>query len=710
MGPAHERLGAEEIARRQVHERLVLDPELVALQCRAQAGVQGEAPARGVVQTHMEPGGAALAVRFGLVEREVGVAHQLGDGRGMVLRAGDPDAGVDGQVDPSEAVRRTQRAQDPIRHLLARVVVGGVEQDGEFVAAEPGHRVAPAHRVLQPGGDLAQEGVTRGMAERVVDRLEVVEVDGQHGERRSRPARPAQGMLEAVGEQGAIGQARERIVEGLMGEGSLELHLRRDVAGVQDPALARCADRQAGHRGLGVDRVAAVPERDLHLDHHGRAPLLRGRAHRGADGVAVAAREELEDPRADEPLGVPAQHPADRLALPADDQIAVDERRHVAGVLDEHAEVRLGGRQLGGALRDGGLEADLAVGEVGAGAERIAESEQLAAHHGDHQHRGAGHQAAERVERLPSDPRPGHHDREGDGGGRKQGEHRAGPPRRPGRRAARHLVVGRQGTEQQGPRPPEDGCAVALVAAVERQVTEGGVGRHEKDEPGAEEPERAAGGGIALAQGDRGDRHDQDEVRGRVGDVEHRGQRIGGGLGERRADDEEPDRHPRSRDHRDDVEGEREPGVAGARPRMELQDAGQHHGVEQQVERVGQRRVGVLAEHDLDPCPEGAAAAPQDEGHRDPGPGPAHAWLEPGMPGRTGGEHDDSERQRDEDPVGDGGPGALVGSGEQRPGDEGQVEADEPRASRSDAESLHTGIVGVRQTLLERGLGARTIV
>jgi hypothetical protein len=53
------------------------------------------------------------------------------------------------------------------------------------------------------------------VAEAVVDRLEVVQVDEQHGGGSRVPIRAVQGVSDAVGQQRPVGQAGERVLEGL---------------------------------------------------------------------------------------------------------------------------------------------------------------------------------------------------------------------------------------------------------------------------------------------------------------------------------------------------------------------------------------------------------------------------------------------------------------------------------------------------------------
>ena len=74
------------------------------------------------------------------------------------------------------------------------------------------------------------------MAEAVVDRLEVVEVDEQHRHGPVVALLSLQGMLHTVPEQGPVGQARDRIMEGLVGELLLDQLSLAHVSGVQHDA------------------------------------------------------------------------------------------------------------------------------------------------------------------------------------------------------------------------------------------------------------------------------------------------------------------------------------------------------------------------------------------------------------------------------------------------------------------------------------------
>jgi hypothetical protein len=100
---------------------------------------------------------------------------------------------------------------------LVGILEGGGQHD-ELVATEPGDGVPDPDDIAQALGHGLEEDVPAGVAEPVVDGLEVVQVqEQQHG-----PGLAAVGgvghLLEPVGEQRPVGEAGELVVEGPMGE------------------------------------------------------------------------------------------------------------------------------------------------------------------------------------------------------------------------------------------------------------------------------------------------------------------------------------------------------------------------------------------------------------------------------------------------------------------------------------------------------------
>lgn len=88
------------------------------------------------------------------------------------------------------------------------------EQYHELIATQARHGVFQAHTGFQPRCDDLQHRVAHRVAQRVVDVLEVVEVEEQQGA--AKVVAPEQGDLlaQAVHQQGAVGQVGQRVVVG----------------------------------------------------------------------------------------------------------------------------------------------------------------------------------------------------------------------------------------------------------------------------------------------------------------------------------------------------------------------------------------------------------------------------------------------------------------------------------------------------------------
>ena len=215
--PAHERLDAAHLARRDLGLRLVVQDELAAREPVAQLAQQLE-PAAAVVVALGQVDLVAGARALGLVHRDVGALEQAERVVRVLREERDADAGVDVHPDPADAERALQRRPQPQAGGARRGLVTRGEHDGELVAAEPRQRVALAQRHLQPRPDLAQHLVAGVVAERVVELLEAVEVDQQQRDlgvgvldrlaepREQVPAVPQPGQV--VGDRGPLALAQ----------------------------------------------------------------------------------------------------------------------------------------------------------------------------------------------------------------------------------------------------------------------------------------------------------------------------------------------------------------------------------------------------------------------------------------------------------------------------------------------------------------------
>ncbi len=141
----------------------------------------------------------------------------------------DGDAGAGGQEDLAAVEveglleHLTEAARDRCG-ALAALDLG--QKDDELVATEPGHHVQAAclgrpgqdvggaQGALQPFRGLPQHLVAPGVAEGVVDPLEPVQVEGQHGHRALVALGAHQRLLEPLHERAPVGQAGELVEVG----------------------------------------------------------------------------------------------------------------------------------------------------------------------------------------------------------------------------------------------------------------------------------------------------------------------------------------------------------------------------------------------------------------------------------------------------------------------------------------------------------------
>lgn len=147
------------------------------------------------------------------MDGDLRVADELGGG-GARLRQCDPDASAGADLEPGDGEGAAQGVMQRVGNVARLHVGAGAElaqQDEERVAGEPGDHPLRTNRVAQSDGDRGEQLVPRLVAERVVDELEVVEVEAQRGH----GARPAvlQQLCEVRLGPRPVRQAGQRIVQ-----------------------------------------------------------------------------------------------------------------------------------------------------------------------------------------------------------------------------------------------------------------------------------------------------------------------------------------------------------------------------------------------------------------------------------------------------------------------------------------------------------------
>ena len=207
--PAHERFEPRDVTRRQSDHRLEVQDELLVLDRPLEVGLQLEAAERGVMHLRLEHLESVLPRLLRDVHRDVGVAEQLL----RTLRPGrpaHPDVAIpmlartktspSSRNGPSSACRirpATPAAPtlSPPSSIRSRT---RPRPDGPRCRASADRSAALAH--------LAEQAVAGGVSERVVDRLEVVEVHEQHRDGVGFTRQPLQRVLDPVPEQRTVGE------------------------------------------------------------------------------------------------------------------------------------------------------------------------------------------------------------------------------------------------------------------------------------------------------------------------------------------------------------------------------------------------------------------------------------------------------------------------------------------------------------------------
>ena len=255
----------------------------------------------------------------------------------------DPDARRDGEVDVVLDVGVRHGPHDPVAQEPRVVVVAQrrAEHD-ELVAAEAGDGVGAPGDGGQAPGHLDEDLVAGLVAERVVDRLEVVEVDEQQRELPGLALEEGEGLGEPVAQRDPVGEPGHGVVERLEGErllrDDLGGHVPRDPEGPDDLALV-VAQRELRRRDPGVGAVAEGLPLDLADDRLAGPddPLL---VLEGRGGVRLAEDVEVRLP--ENVLHRPVRALVDEESPADDEETAVEilEKDALAREVEEiaHAE------------------------------------------------------------------------------------------------------------------------------------------------------------------------------------------------------------------------------------------------------------------------------------------------------------------------------------------------------------------------------------
>ena len=313
MLPAHERLHAAHPAGAHVHLGLVVHDELPP-----DGAVQRTLELEPFVGLLVEPRGVhGVGVPpfvLGAVHGGVGVLQQRVRLEAVPRVDGDTDAGRDGGGPPEH---RTDAADEPVGRGVRHVAVGLGHQHPELVASQPAHDVRLAQGAAHRVGHEPQHGVACGVAVRIVDVFEVVQVEVDQGQGPAVAPVAAQLLRQLVRERPRIQHVRERVLDREL----LELRVRV-------PQLRQAGDGHPDHRQVRelvqnavVDqrRRGQLVDADAEAQETGRQcegdapmhPVVPGREEDGNDEEDVqpqlARRPQVQEIHAPDEGGPPEQ-------------------------------------------------------------------------------------------------------------------------------------------------------------------------------------------------------------------------------------------------------------------------------------------------------------------------------------------------------------------------------------------------------------------
>ena len=199
------------------------------------------------VHRRFEDRDTVLAGALGGVHRDVGVPQQLCRVRRPGPSDRDTDAAADDDLLPLDREWRPQHVDDAVRdrHGVAQLR-SVVEQDGEFVTAEPGGDVRGSEDLAEAFRDTDQQPVAGCVTHGVVDDLEVVEVQ-EEDDRKPVDRGLIEAGVDPIEEEGPVGEARQGVVIRL--EPELFLEPRELGQRLLEVAILE------GHRGLVRERL-----------------------------------------------------------------------------------------------------------------------------------------------------------------------------------------------------------------------------------------------------------------------------------------------------------------------------------------------------------------------------------------------------------------------------------------------------------------------
>ena len=230
MVPPQEGLGADQLARAKIEQRMVDEKHLLAFEGVSQTELDVRTLHRMLVYLRRKETEGVSTRRFRLVHRRIGIAQERMRAVAIGRKHRNANADRGRNLPPLQRKRPAKRGEDLVgNHLRLRSLAQIGQHDDKLVAAETTHRVAGANARGEAVGRFDQKRVAGRMTEGIVDRLEIVEIDERQGHALFIPLGPGDRLVDAVQRQQSVGEARQVVETGLMEQAFLVFLANRDV-------------------------------------------------------------------------------------------------------------------------------------------------------------------------------------------------------------------------------------------------------------------------------------------------------------------------------------------------------------------------------------------------------------------------------------------------------------------------------------------------
>ena len=223
MGPAQQRLDPDQTAGDEIDLRLICHRDLVERHRFVQSLLEGSTAPDFHVERSVEHLDAVPAFLLGPVHRNVAVAQQRADIVAILWTKGATDRNADEHPVADQRYRLQETVLDSLRQRQGTFRIDIGQPQRELVAAHPCHHRIAAQAGFQPLGNHSQQRVAGSVSQRVVDVLEVIEIEVEQRQGAPRALVGFDLAGQTLGQQHTVGQAGQRIMRREMGEPGLHL-------------------------------------------------------------------------------------------------------------------------------------------------------------------------------------------------------------------------------------------------------------------------------------------------------------------------------------------------------------------------------------------------------------------------------------------------------------------------------------------------------